>query len=431
MTLQTADGWAPFEEAALATAEQTEGATVLEAVHAFIGRFVAYPSREAHTAHALWIAHAHLMEAWESTPRLAFLSPEPGSGKSRALEITELLVPRPILTVNATPAFVFRRVADEAGLPTILADEIDTVFGPKARENEELRGFYNAGHRRGAVAGRCVVKGKVIETEELPAYCAVALAGLGNLPDTILTRCVIVKMRRRAPGETVEPFRRRVHGDEGEALRGKLAAWAIELESVAGQAWPDMPPGIADRAADVWEPLLTVADLAGGAWPERARVAAVSLVADTMGGQGSLGLKLLSDIREAFDDATDILGARLDQLPTAVLLEKLNGMEESPWGDLKGKPLDSRKLARLLATYEIKPTTIRTGTGTPKGYRREAFHDAWVRYLPNTHVEHSECSYSPSATQGCLSRPPYEGATAATDATCQRCAGVGCEWCER
>jgi hypothetical protein len=210
----------PLEEVIIAGIG--EGAALLDRVHAFIGRFVAYPSAEAHTAHTLWITHTHFMEAWDTTPRIAFLSPEPASGKSRALEITELLVPNPILTVNATPAFVFRRVADEAGLPTILADEIDTVFGPKARDNEELRGFYNAGHRRGAVAGRCVVRGKVIETEELPAYCAVALAGLGNLPDTILTRSVVVKMRRRAPGETVEPFRRRVHGGEGEMLRRAL-----------------------------------------------------------------------------------------------------------------------------------------------------------------------------------------------------------------
>jgi hypothetical protein len=84
---------------------------------------------------------------------------------------------------------------------TILYDEIDTVFGPKAKENEEIRGLLNAGHRRGAVAGRCVVHGKRVETEEIPAYCAVALAGLGWLPDTILTRSIIIRMRRRAPGE--------------------------------------------------------------------------------------------------------------------------------------------------------------------------------------------------------------------------------------
>jgi hypothetical protein len=126
--------------------------------------------------------------------------------------------------INATPAYLFRKINDKDGLPTILFDEIDTIFGPRAREHEELRGVINAGHRRGAMAGRCVVKGKEIVTEELPAFCAVALAGLGNLPDTILTRSVIIKMRRRAPGETVEPYRRRINAPEGYALRDRLAA---------------------------------------------------------------------------------------------------------------------------------------------------------------------------------------------------------------
>src|SRR5690606_8631682 len=110
---------------------------------------------------------------------------EPASGKSRALELTYTLTPNPVEAVNATSAYLFRRVSDPRGLPTILFDEIDTVFGPKAKENEELRGMLNAGHRRGAVAGRCVTTGKTVHTEELPAYCAVAMAGLGNLPDTI------------------------------------------------------------------------------------------------------------------------------------------------------------------------------------------------------------------------------------------------------
>jgi hypothetical protein len=111
------------------------------------------------------------MDCWESTPRIAFLSPKPGSGKTRALEVTEPLVPRPVHAVNATPAYLFRKVSDEEGLPTILFDEVDTLFGPKAKDNEDIRGMINAGHRKGAVAGRCVMKGKNVQTEELPAYC--------------------------------------------------------------------------------------------------------------------------------------------------------------------------------------------------------------------------------------------------------------------
>src|SRR5438046_3023093 len=120
---------------------------LLDEIHTFVGRFVAYPSAAAHDAHVLWIVHAHLMDAWESTPRLAFLSPEPASGKTRALEVTELLVPNPMHAVNATPAALFRSVSDMETRPTILFDEIDTVFGPKAKENEELRSLLNASHR--------------------------------------------------------------------------------------------------------------------------------------------------------------------------------------------------------------------------------------------------------------------------------------------
>jgi hypothetical protein len=143
-------------------------ARILDAVHGFLGRFVIYPSKEAHDAHLLWIAHAHCMDAWESTPRIAFLSPEPKSGKTRAIEVSELLVPNAVEAINVTPAYLFRKVGSESGPPTILFDEIDTVFGPRAKENEEIRGLLNAGHRRGAVAGRCVVKGKTVETEEIP-----------------------------------------------------------------------------------------------------------------------------------------------------------------------------------------------------------------------------------------------------------------------
>ena len=370
-----------------------QGAEILRDVHGFLANFVAYPSAETHTAHTLWVAHTHMMDAWESTPRIAFLSPEPGSGKTRALEITELLVPRPVEAVNVTPAYLFRKVAAEEGRPTILFDEIDTVFGPKAKDNEEIRGLLNAGHRKGAVAGRCVVRGKIIETEEIPAYCALALAGLGGLPDTILTRSVVIRMRRRAPSETVEPYRRRVHSPAGKRISETLAAWACTVEHQAAAMWPEMPEGIRDRDADVWEPLLAVADLAGGDWPDRARVAAVALVALAKESTPSLGVRLLLDIRLAF-------GAS-DQLATRDLLDLLHSAEEAPWGDMKGKPLDDRGLARRLSPYGIKPTTIRTGGSTPKGYRRGDFADAWSRYLPP------------------LTMPTGGTATAATSATKQ------------
>ena len=276
---------------------------LLDAVYRFAGRFVAYPTEHAHVAHALWIAHAHLMDAWESTPRLAFLSPEPASGKTRALEISELLVPNAVEAINVTPAYLFRKVGDDEAKPTILYDEIDTVFGPKAKENEEIRGLLNAGHRRGAVAGRCVVRGKNVTTEEISAYCAVALAGPGWLPDTILTRAVIIRMRRRAPNEKVTAFLRRVHAPEGEALRAQLAAWAAKAVDAMAAARPEMPPGIEDRNADIWEPLLAIADAIGATGRSARRDAAVALVATATEAEPSFGVRLLADMKTVFDQA--------------------------------------------------------------------------------------------------------------------------------
>src|SRR5215217_24022 len=270
------------------TAEVIDGAELLDEVHAFLGRFVAYPSEAAHVAHTLWVAHCYFVDTWESTPRIAFLSPEPGSGKSRALEVTEPLVPRPVHAVNTTPAYLFRKVSGEAGLPVILYDEIDTVFGPKAKDNEDVRGMLNAGHRRGAVAGRCVTKGPIVMTEELPAYCAVALAGLDDLPDTIRTRSVIIRMRRRKPSERVEPWRHRIHAPQGQQIADRLEDWSKSFTEIP---WPVIPKGIEDRNADVWEPLLAVADLAAGDWPQRARVAAVALVAVAADQKQTLGVQ--------------------------------------------------------------------------------------------------------------------------------------------
>lgn len=349
----------------------------LDDIFTFLARFVAYPSPHAHVAHTLWIVHTHLMDSWESTPRIAFLSPEPASGKTRALEITELLVPNPVEAVNVTPAYLFRKVGHEDGRPTILYDEIDTVFGPQAKENEEIRGLLNAGHRVGAVAGRCVVRGKIIETEEIPAYCAVAMAGLGDLPDTILTRSVIVRMRRRAAGERVEPYRRRVEAGTGHDLREQLAAWADTVRDCVADAWPEMPDGIEDRDSDVWEPLLAVADAAGGDWPERARVASVTLVSDAKESTPSLGIRLLADLRDVFDK---------EGAPTMSTEDVISGLlkrDEAPWGELVGgKPLNARGLARRLGEYGIKSKTVRIGPTTAKGYSRDDLWDAWSRYLP-------------------------------------------------
>jgi Protein of unknown function (DUF3631) len=370
--------------------DPSDGAQLLDDIETFLARFIVYPTEHARVAHVLWIAHTWFMDAWESTPRIAFLSPEPGSGKSRALEVTEPLVPRPVHAVNTTPAYLFRKVSDPEGAPTILYDEIDTIFGLRgAKDNEDIRGMLNAGHRKGAIAGRCIVRGKAVETEELPAYCAVALAGLDDLPDTLMTRSVIIRMRRRSPSELIEPWRLRINGPAAEHLAKRLESWSWAMEDKLGTDWPDMPVGVNDRNADVWEALIAVADVAQGDWPERSRTAAAFHVNDTTGKSQSLGVTLLRDLRAIFNGH--------DKMATEDILAKLVAIEESPWGDLRGKQLEARGLSMRLGKYGVKPKVLRLDDHTTaRGYVTEDLADPWERYLPQ--VAHTGIEDPDSAT---------------------------------
>jgi hypothetical protein len=302
-------------------------------------------------------------------------------------------------TVSATTAAIFRSVGDQAARPTILFDEIDTVFGPKAKGDEELRGLLNAGHRRSGVSYRCVGDGSSQTVQGFPSFAAVAFGGLGHLPDTLAARCVLIHMRRKARTERVTPFRARIHKPEGHVLRDRLARWADQVRDQLTDAWPEMPEGVTDRPADVWEPLLAVADAAGGNWPARARKACVELVdAARATDKGSLGIQLLTDLR-------DTVYGGAERLTTAVILERLHGMDDAEWADLDGKPLDARALSKMLGQYvtadnrPIKARNIKTAPNkVAKGFYAEDLADAWARYCPP---------------------PPEKSATSATSATAQ------------
>lgn len=354
-------------------ANATDPAQALNDVEDFIRRFVAFPSDHALVAAALWAAHCHVLDAFDTTPRLAFLSPEPGSGKTRAIEILNLLVPWPILAANASFAALSRAVAQTNSRPTILFDEIDTVFGRNAKPNEDLRALINAGYRKSGTSLRCV--GPNFEPTQFPAYSALAVAGLGYLPETIADRAIVVKMRRRGPNESIDSFRVRDHTPLGHALRDALSEAFPPHERALSERRPELPDGVSDRSADIWEPLLAIAEVAGSDWPRRARDACVHFVRAAKP-RVSLGMQLLSDIRTVFSAA--------NRMSSSDLVQKLCNMEDAPWADLKGKGLDQRGLASMLKPYEVKPGTIREREDVYRGYLRADFHDAWQRYLPHT-----------------------------------------------
>ncbi|MFD5463324.1 DUF3631 domain-containing protein [Kitasatospora sp. NPDC127059] len=254
-----------------------DGAALLNEVEAHHNRFTVFPGEAARIAVVLWAAHTHMLDCFETTPRLAFLSQEPSSGKTRTLAVIGDLVPRSMDATGVSPSVLARTIHDKKTRPTVMLDESDTVFGPKAAGNEDLRGLINAGHRRGGHVLRCVGGGTTQTVQAFPTHFALAAAGLGDLPHTVMGRSVVIRMRRRTCDERIEPYRERIHQAQGHALRERLATWADTVRDDVSRAVPDLPNGIFDRAADVWEPLLAVADAAGGHWPKRARTACIQL----------------------------------------------------------------------------------------------------------------------------------------------------------
>jgi hypothetical protein len=212
----------------------------------------------------------------------------------------------------------------------------------------------------------------VVETEELPSFAAVAVAGLGSLPDTIGTRSIIIEMRRRAPDEHVDPFRSRKEADAAGALRAKLAGWC---QHIAKHIDLDvsLPDNITDRNADCWEPLFAIAEQAGEDWPQRCAEAALFLIGRRKEHVETDGTRLLADLKEVFDVA--------DKMHTATLLLKLENLPESPWKDIKGKPLCERGLASRLKPFGVKSKDVWIGGVTKKGYVASELRDAWNRYL--------------------------------------------------
>lgn len=391
-------------------------------VEAYLTRFVAFPSDHALVVCSLWAAHTHLAECAETSPRLAAMSEEKSSGKTRLLEILAQLVKDPILSMSASPAVIVRLVSQ--GTPTILLDEIDGVFGSvKAQDaNADLRSILNGGYRRGSKVYRCTTHGKKIETEELDPFAPVAVAGLRDLPDTLASRSIIIRMKRRAPDEHVESFRYRIHAAQAEPIRTALAEWCAEHAETLTDSEPELPGGIEDRTADCWEPLLAIADMAGGEWPTKARAAAVALTRSAVEDNTSRGVLLLEHVREAFGGETHIA--------TAVLLDRLRDRDELPWKDIKGKPLDSRGMAVRLKGYGIKSKTVRIGDSTPKRYDAADFADAWKRYLPSPdpirrksnirHIFDNKNNFVADVADVAANIAP---------APCQACNGGGCPTC--
>jgi hypothetical protein len=349
-------------------------AELLDGLVQFVGRFLVLSDHQ-HDAVALWIAHTYIFDNADCTPYLNVFSAEKRCGKTLLLEILELLVANPWLTVRATTAVLARKIDQEKS--TLLLDETDAAFNGSTEYSEAVRGILNSGYRRGGRASVCVGQGSNITYRDFETFCPKAFAGIGRLPGTIADRSIDIQMKRKTRVEKVERFRRKRVKPDADVLSEALTIWAEATRCYAVDI--PLPEELDDRAQDIWEVLFQIAEEAGAEWSGRARTAALGLSVG-IDEEDSHGIVLLTDIRAVFD------ARGIDRLPSTELAEALTELEESPWGDLDGRSLDARKLARLLKSYGIKPDTHRMGAEkkTTKGYLQSDFKEAWSRYVPSS-----------------------------------------------
>jgi hypothetical protein len=359
-----------------------DGAALADKIEEFVRRYVVFPHEHAYAATTLWILHTWAIEEFEVSPRLAFISVERGSGKTRALEILSHLTREAAIFSSMSPSFLFRRIAQEP-VPTVMFDEADNYFSGRLSESAmEILAVMNSGYKRGGNVGRAVVgngRGEV-SAVTFPSFAPLALGSILNLPDTLQSRSIVVLMKRRRKQDTLVPYRERYIRGEALGLREECASWAEQSsDAIKGIGFPSLPAGIEDRAAELWETPVAIADVLGGAWPVRARAAAVAFVDEADQRPLSKGERLLVDVHTVFGER--------DGMASTELLRGLHELETGTWSEYgrSRMPLDGKALARMLSAFDILTgQTIRINGGEPvKGYRRTYFLDAWERYTPH------------------------------------------------
>jgi putative DNA primase/helicase len=369
--------------------EAVAGDGLLSDLAATIARFIVCKPETIHAA-TLWLVMTWLIDEVDTAPLAVITAPEKRCGKSQLLTIMGRLSRRPVVASNISPVALFRVI--DAWQPTLMIDEADAFM----RENEELRGIINSGHKRdSAYVVRAV--GEDFVPKQFSTWGAKAIAGIGHLADTLMDRAIVLDLRRKLPHENVERLR---YAEPGlfDDLASRLCRFAEDNRDAVRRARPDLPQTLNDRQQDNWEPLLAIADVVGGVWPEQARHAALVISGsgdDTL----TLGAELLFDIQEVFETK------HIDRIGTADLIAALIEDDEKPWATYnRGKPVSPRQIAKRLKEYGISSKTIRIGYETQKGFEKNQFSDAFIRYLtypenvrnnvtnPQESINHAACS---------------------------------------
>lgn len=347
--------------------QPVNGVILLDEVEATIRRYlVCGPS--SHETIALWVAATWFVDIFHVAPILNLVSPAPRCGKTTCSDIILRLVRRSLPTCNLKPAALFRTI-DECQ-PTLVIDEADTFFS----KNPDLLGLINSGHtRQTAFVIRMVRIEKKLRPKKFSTFAFKSISGIGKRAPTIEDRSIHVSLKRKLSTEKTEKIRY-APADLFKTLERKLARWALDNADKVGRMRPLIPETLNDRQGDNWEPLLAIAEVAGGPWPEKARRASVNEMVAEESDQANLFLA----IKEIFEEKG------CHEIFSETLVMALLAVPDHPWGETKS--LTQLKLARILNPYGITTKTMRIGNGRAKGYVVKDFLDAFNRYIPTVTV---------------------------------------------
>lgn len=340
-----------------------DGKELLTSIAVLFNRFLFLADGVA-DAIALWVGHVWCVNQFRHSPRLAFCSAESGSGKSVALDLLHCLTPNPVLMDCPSEASLCRFIHHVQ--PTLLLDETDNWLST----SKGITSLLNSGHRQGPARVRCHGS----QVRKYYTFSAVALAGLGELPTTLQTRSLVVRMLPPKPGEEAEPFDV-LNCDYAKELGQKLVRWAGDNQEALRNCNPTLPPDAVNRLADNWRPLFAIAEVLGGEWIDRANAAFDALKAESAEevSSGKMLLKAIKSILEV---------GGVDRIASKQVVAELAKLEDPiVQGGRRVRGLTAQDIAQMLRPYRIKPCTMRINGELAKGYWAADFADAFARYL--------------------------------------------------
>jgi len=354
--------------------DAVDGDDLLKAVVTVIRKYVFIGEDQA-LAVALWIVFSwlHDDEAFcTHSPILLITSAEKDSGKSTLLGVINFLARRSLQSVGISGPALFRSLAKWS--PTLIVDEADNALS----DNIDLRTVINSGWTRGQGVVRCHADTR--DPELFSTFSAKVIAMKGrDLPDTTLSRAIVIEMKPRRPNDPGEATADFDHNDREDftVLRSQLMRWTADKAGDLAKAKPTIPASFHNRRRANWVPLLAIAEAAG--WKEAGAKAATAIEEVAASFDPSIGVQLLRSIKGTFE------ARGLDRISSADLIANLIVDETGPWaGYNRGKPFTQRQVANLLKPFTVRPGTIRLGDGTTiKGYRFAWLEEAFTRFCPS------------------------------------------------